>query len=57
MTLKWDMSKPIDMNEKTWRRLQITKYVIANPDYKPKDISPGFLHMIHIHGHYVIAIT
>ena len=38
MTLRWDMSKPIDINEKTWRRMQIMKYVERNVSCKPKDI-------------------
>ena len=32
------MSKPRDINEKTWRRLQITKFVESNSDCKPKDV-------------------
>ena len=42
MTLTWDMSKPSDINEKTRRSQQITKFVESNSDCKPKDILTCF---------------
>ena len=38
MTSEWDTVKPIDMNEKSWRRKQIVKFMNANPNCKPKDV-------------------
>ena len=38
MALEWDTGIPIDMNEKSWRRKQIVKFMNANPNCKPKDV-------------------
>ena len=38
MTIRQDKSKPIGTNDKSWHRLQITKFVEANPQCKPKDV-------------------
>lgn len=32
------MKKPIIVNDKTWRRKQITKFMNVNPECKPKDV-------------------
>ena len=38
MALESDMVKPITVNEKTWRRRQIAKFVNVNPNCKPNDV-------------------
>ena len=38
MALVWDAAKPIAMNEKSWRRVQIAKFLKLNPNCKPKDV-------------------
>ena len=38
MTIRQDKSKPIGTNDKSLNRLQITKFVEANPQCKPKDV-------------------
>ena len=38
MNIAWDTSKPIDINEKSWHRQQIARYMKANPNCKPKDV-------------------
>ena len=38
MKVKWDFSKPEDVNSKIWRRQQILKYIKINPDSQPTDI-------------------
>ena len=38
MQYKWDISKPENVNPKTWRRQQIVNYLNLNPDSLPKDV-------------------
>ena len=36
--LEWDYNKPAEMNDKTWRRIQLERYIAVNPDHKPRDV-------------------
>ena len=38
MVYKWDFNKPAEMNVKTWRRIQLQRYIASNPDHKPRDV-------------------
>ena len=36
--LEWDYNKPAEMNDKTWRRIQLERYFAVNPDHNPGDV-------------------
>ena len=38
MVYHWDRDKPESINDKTWRRKQIEKYLDYHPYCKPKDV-------------------
>ena len=38
MVYYWDRDKPESINDKTWRREQIKKYLRHNPQSQPKDV-------------------
>ena len=38
MVFDWDYNKPIEMNAKPWRRIQLERYIAFNPDHKPRDV-------------------
>lgn len=38
MMLEWDYNKPAEKNDKTWRRMQLERYIAINPDHKPRDV-------------------
>ena len=38
MVYQWDRAKPDTVNERTWRRQQIEKYIFENSNQKPQDV-------------------
>ena len=53
MTLRWDMSKPIDINEKTGAVCRLRNMLKEMFPASLKTFCPGFPHIIHIHDHHV----
>ena len=38
MVFEWDSNKPEETNIKTWRRIQLERYIAFYPDHKPRDV-------------------